>query len=142
MNDIKIDLTNTEKKVFEVSVDGEKFNVEVSLPVGTMSSSPNVGAISPSSNNTKTIPLPLTKPNLEPEFKKGEQGILAPMPGSITDYAKKVGDKVKVGEVVVILEAMKMYNNLYAHCDGVVKEIPFKAGDNVKKYDVLCVIES
>jgi biotin carboxyl carrier protein len=138
MNDIKIE----KKQVFEVSVDGEKFNVEVSLPVGTMATTSNVGAISQSSNNSKTIPLPLTKPNLEPEFKKGEQGILAPMPGSITDYTKKVGDKVKVGEVVAILEAMKMYNNLYAHCDGVIKEIPFKAGDNVKKYDVLCVIES
>ena len=130
MNDIKIE----KKQVFEVSVDGEKFNVEVALPTGMVSAS--------SDKPTKIVPLPLQKPNSEPEFKKGEQGILAPMPGSITNYAKKVGDIVKTGEVVVVLEAMKMYNNLYAHCDGVIKEIPFKEGDVVKKYDVLCVIES
>jgi len=66
-----------------------------------------------------------------------EQVILAPMPGNITRYVKKVGDSVKMGEVVLVLEAMKMYNNLYAPCDGVVKEIPFQPGDNVKKNDVL-----
>jgi len=130
MSDIKIE----KKQTFEVSVDGEKFNVEVTVPVGMKSLINN--------SNEKTVPLPLQKPNAEPEFQKGEQGILAPMPGSITDYAKKVGDTVKVGDVVVVLEAMKMYNNLYAPCDGVVKEIAFKAGDLVKKYDVLCLIES
>ena len=133
MSDIKIE----KKQLFEVSVDGEKFNVVVA-----MSPSSNVVAMSPSSNKpAKTVPLPLQKPNAEPEFKKGEQGILAPMPGSVTSYAKNIGDKVKTGEVVVVLEAMKMYNNLYAHCDGTIKEIPFKTGDLVKKYDVLCVIE-
>ena len=136
MSDIKIE----KKQIFEVSVDGEKFNVEVTLPVGAMSQSP-VFTGHTEMSPTKTVPLPLQKPNAEPEFKKGEQGILAPMPGSITNYAKNIGDKVKTGQVVVILEAMKMYNNLYAHCDGTIKEIPFKAGDIVKKYDILCVIE-
>jgi len=71
-----------------------------------------------------------------------ETTITAPMPGCITKYNKGVGDSVKEGEAVVVLEAMKMYNNLYAPCDGVVKEIAFKAGDNVRKGEVVCVIRN
>jgi len=66
--------------------------------------------------------------------------ITAPMPGCITKYNKGVGDSVKEGEAVVVLEAMKMYNNLYAPCNGVVQTIAFKAGDIVKKGEVMCVI--
>jgi len=68
------------------------------------------------------------------------QKILAPMPGIIIDYKKSIGDKVKEGEVVVILDAMKMYNNLYAECDGVITEIQYKVADSVPKNAILCVI--
>jgi len=74
--------------------------------------------------------------------KINDHTILAPMPGIITSYAKQVGDHVKTGEVVVVLEAMKMYNNLYAPCDGAIKEIPFRPGDNVKKGDLLVRVRS
>ncbi|MBA4367374.1 MAG: hypothetical protein C0403_07005, partial [Desulfobacterium sp.] len=55
-------------------------------------------------------------------------------------YGKKVGDSVKEGETVVILEAMKMENALLAPVSGVIKAINFKSGDNVAKNNVLCVI--
>ena len=58
----------------------------------------------------------------------------------IVSYEKQVGDNVKAGETVVILEAMKMNNNLTAPCDGTIDSIPFNSGDNVGKNDVLCVI--
>ncbi len=66
--------------------------------------------------------------------------LTAPMPGMIVSYAKKVGDSVKEGETVVILEAMKMENALIAPVSGVIKAINFKSGDNVAKNNVLCVI--
>jgi len=72
---------------------------------------------------------------------KDERTILAPMPGNITSYAKQVGDNVKTGEVVVVLEAMKMYNNLYAPCDGVIVATPFCPSDNVRKNDVMARIQ-
>jgi biotin carboxyl carrier protein len=138
MCDVKIDMNNAEKQIFEVSVDGEKYKVEVTLPSG-MSVKHRTNLI----NNTpaKAVPQTMNRPTLEPQLPKGEQGILAPMPGNIISYEKNIGDKVKMGDSVVVLEAMKMYNNLYAPCDGVIKELAYKAGDNVKKYDVLCVIE-
>lgn len=59
----------------------------------------------------------------------------------IIEYKKKVGDKVKAGETVIVLEAMKMFNNLDASIDGEIKNIDYKAGDSVSKGDVLCYIE-
>ena len=64
----------------------------------------------------------------------------APMPGMIISYEKNVGDKVKKGDTVVILEAMKMENALPAPVEGVIKAINFKSGDSVPKNAVLCII--
>ncbi len=64
----------------------------------------------------------------------------APMPGMIISFEKKVGDAVKQGDIVVILEAMKMENALPAPATGNVKAINYKSGDSVAKNDILCVI--
>jgi len=66
--------------------------------------------------------------------------LLAPMPGMIIRFEKKVGDEIKEGETAVILEAMKMENALPAPAGGTVKAINFSSGDSVAKGDVLCVI--
>jgi oxaloacetate decarboxylase alpha subunit/pyruvate carboxylase subunit B len=66
--------------------------------------------------------------------------LTAPMPGMIISYAKKVGDAIKEGETVVILEAMKMENALPSPTTGTIKAINFNSGDSVAKGDVLCVI--
>ncbi len=66
--------------------------------------------------------------------------IKAPMPGMIINFEKQVGDAVKEGETVVILEAMKMENALTAPVSGVIKAINFRSGDSVPKNAVLCVI--
>ena len=54
---------------------------------------------------------------------------------------KAVGDKVKAGETVAVIEAMKMMNNIDSTVDGEVKEVKFEASDSVSKDDVLMVIE-
>jgi len=66
--------------------------------------------------------------------------LVAPMPGTIVNYAKQTGDSVSEGETVLILEAMKMENALPAPATGVIKSIDFKNGDSVAKGDILCVI--
>jgi len=48
---------------------------------------------------------------------------------------------VKVGDTIAVVEAMKMNNNIDAHCDGKITKIPHKAGSNVAKGDILCVIK-
>lgn len=64
----------------------------------------------------------------------------APMPGMIVSVEKKVGDVVKKGETVIVLEAMKMENALPAPIAGTVKSVMCKSGDSVSKGATLCVI--
>ncbi|MBU4208429.1 MAG: acetyl-CoA carboxylase biotin carboxyl carrier protein subunit [Proteobacteria bacterium] len=64
----------------------------------------------------------------------------SPMPGIIVSYKKQVGDSVNTGEIVVILEAMKMENALPSPAGGIIKSINFASGDPVARNDVLCVI--
>ena len=68
-------------------------------------------------------------------------GIYPPMPGKITDVSVEVGDKVKSGQTVCILEAMKMFNELKAPNGGVVKEVNVATGSNVSPDDLLVLIE-
>jgi len=67
--------------------------------------------------------------------------VSAPMPGMIIRYEKYVGDSVSIGDIVVLLEAMKMENALAAPTDGTIKTINFSDGDSVAKNDVLAIIE-
>jgi biotin carboxyl carrier protein len=67
--------------------------------------------------------------------------IKAVMPGLVIKINKKVGDKVEVGDVVIILEAMKMQNELEARQSGVIKQIAVKQGESVEMRQVLAVIE-
>ena len=66
--------------------------------------------------------------------------IKAPMPGTILAVKKNVGDAVKAGDVIVVLEAMKMENDIVAPCDGTVKSINAPKGTTVNTDDVLAVI--
>ena len=67
--------------------------------------------------------------------------VKAPLPGVITEIKVSVGDDVKAGDVVVVLEAMKMANNLEAEKDGKVTAICVKTGESVLEDSPLVVIE-
>jgi pyruvate carboxylase subunit B len=67
--------------------------------------------------------------------------ITAVMPGLVIKINKKVGDRVEAGEVVIILEAMKMQNELQARQAGEIKQINVKQGESVEMRQVLAVIE-
>jgi biotin carboxyl carrier protein len=108
-------------KEYEVYVDGEKFTVGVA--------DPNAKSVGKRKKAEKT------------EHVENIGDVCAPIPGMIVEYKKAVGDEIKRGETVVVLEAMKMFNNLGAPIDGIIKEIKFASGDSVTKGDVLCVIE-
>lgn len=70
-----------------------------------------------------------------------DESILAPMPGKIVDVLVEENTQVKEGDSLVILEAMKMQNEIISHVSGKVKSIHIRPEDIVNKDDVLVVIE-
>ena len=66
--------------------------------------------------------------------------VKAPLPGTITNVNVKVGDNVNVGDVVIVLEAMKMQNNIEAEYAGTVTAINVNPGDSVMEGSVLLTI--
>jgi biotin carboxyl carrier protein len=77
----------------------------------------------------------------KPQLDSASGGILAPMPGKIVDILVKPGDKVAAGDVVVILEAMKMENELCAINKGVVKAVLVDKGDAAQGGQLLVTLE-
>ncbi|MBR5633682.1 MAG: biotin/lipoyl-binding protein, partial [Prevotella sp.] len=70
-----------------------------------------------------------------------DKAVKAPLPGVITSIEVEVGQQVKVGDTLVVLEAMKMANNIEAENDGTVVAICVKVGENVLEDAPLVVIE-
>ncbi len=93
-------------------------------------------------------PAPAPAPQPAPVVKvapkaapTGGTQITSPMPGSIFKVNVKPGDSVKRGDVVIILEAMKMENEIFAADDAVVVSVEVKEGATVDTGDVLVVLE-
>jgi biotin carboxyl carrier protein len=142
---------------FNVFVDGEYFEVGVDAVGGTpmvnyarpMAAPVAMPAPVPVAASAPA-PAPAPAPASAPEAPKAEapkppadtkgSPLLAPMPGMIVKYLKNVGDSVKEGETLLVLEAMKMENALPAPATGTVKALGFSSGDSVKKGDVLAVV--
>ncbi len=81
------------------------------------------------------------KKPVKPQLDSASGGILAPMPGKIVDVLVKPGDNVAAGDVVLILEAMKMENELCAINKGVVKEVLVQKGDAAQGGQLLVTLE-
>jgi pyruvate/oxaloacetate carboxyltransferase/biotin carboxyl carrier protein len=139
---------------FDVFVDDEHFLVEVSEKGGTprvVRPAPAAPIQTPKPANPAPVaqalqPVksdpPAPKADPKPTTAKAEgTSIPAPMPGMFVKYEKQVGDKVAVGETVLVLEAMKMYNNIPSPVAGTVVATPFGSGDTVGKGDTLIVIK-
>jgi pyruvate carboxylase subunit B len=144
-------------RTFSVSVSGEKYAVEVE-EVGGKPRVIAVGETQPLVKKEPSAPKEKdpekkeeTRPKKEetrtkPEKSEssgnsnGEYSIIAPMPGMVVQFEVKVGDTVKEGDVLVILEAMKMQNNLTSKVNGVVKSLKVSPGTSVEKDQVLLTI--
>lgn len=86
---------------------------------------------------TKT---PVAPKDTTPASKQGSVKVNAPMPGKILEVSAHAGQSVKKGEVLVVLEAMKMENEIVAPQDGTVASINVTAGKSVEAGDVLATL--
>ena len=85
-------------------------------------------------------PAPVAEAPVAPAAVADGTQIKAPMPGTVLAVKKNVGDAVKAGDVIIVLEAMKMENDIVAPCDGTVKSINAPKGSTVNTDDILAVI--
>lgn len=117
---------------FIVTIEGTQYEVGVEEIGATESVTPVVTEVKP----VAKVSAPAQK---QATAVTNGTPLNAPMPGMVKAYKVSEGAKVKEGDVIIVLEAMKMDNDLTAPCDGVVS---FKAqvGSNVDTGDVLCVI--
>lgn len=86
----------------------------------------------------ETLPQPTTSSGKRKAINLGD--ISSPMPGKVTSIKVSLGDKVKKGDVLLTVEAMKMENEIHAPIDGTVSEILIKQGDNITPEECLMVI--
>ena len=129
-NDYSVDIKSIEDNIAEVEVNGTPFRVELSKELKT-SKTPKLVR---SSISTKQEKRPLST-------SSGLSKIEAPLPGNIFQIKVKEGDSVNKGDVLLIMEAMKMENNILAESGGVVKVVKVKEGDAVLQGDILVEIE-
>lgn len=126
-------------KKFNVKVNGNSYEVEVE------EIKDGVQPVAPAVQRPAAAPAPAAPvaavPKAAPAVAVAGAGtVSAPMPGTVLDIMVKEGDVVKSGQVCVILEAMKMENELPAPCDGTVKSVNVTKGASVNTADVLVVI--
>lgn len=119
-----------------VTVNGVAYNVTVEEGTGTAAASAPVAAA------PAAAPAPVAAPAAPaaPAGAAGSVTVTAPMPGNILDVKVKAGDSVKAGDTLLILEAMKMENEISAPQDGTIASVNVRKGDVVNSGDLLCTM--
>lgn len=138
MNKFKITIDGNNYEVTVNVTDHNKANVEVN-GISYDVSYESKNTVAPSSVTRKsTAPgTPQVHVSAPPAAATGINSIKAPLPGTIMAINVKVGDQVKRGDTLIVMEAMKMENNIMANKDGQVKAIHVSNGQAVAQDDKL-----
>ncbi|HHV78278.1 MAG TPA: biotin/lipoyl-binding protein [Firmicutes bacterium] len=126
-------------KRYKVTVNGKTYEVEVEEIGGGIRAT----AVTPVAELAPAAPpAPAPAPAAPQTADTGDGEIIrAPLPGVITEYKVKAGERVKRGQVLLLLEAMKMQNEIMAPRDALVKSIDNNQGANVNTGDRLLTLE-
>jgi len=119
------------------------YEVEVE-EIGVVPTIPQPAPVALATSPTPPAPpaVPAPAPKAAPVAPSGNgSGVAAPMPGTITDIRVKVGDRVEPRTVVMMLEAMKMENEIFAGRTGVVSQIAVDKGASVNTGDLLMSVD-
>ena len=119
-----------------LTVNNEDFEVEVEGLI-----------VNPTRMSIHTAPKPVPKPItvntsvVKPKPTKSNHEVKPPLPGVILDICVKEGDKIKKGQVLYVLEAMKMENHIESDLDGIVEKIHRTVGESLLESDVIFTIK-
>ena len=118
-------------KNYTITVNGNVYEVTVEEGFTGAASAPKAAAPAPKAAAPKAAPAPAAAP-AAPAGAAGAVAVTAPMPGKILGVKASAGQAVKRGQVLLILEAMKMENEIVAPQDGTVATINVAVGDSVE----------
>ena len=146
--DYEVEIAEVEGNIAKVNVNGIPFEVELQKPINAAKhptmTAPKVQAPQPAA--AKPAAAPAAAPAAQSEAPAAAaaagagQAVKAPLPGTITDIRVQVGQQVSAGDIVLVLEAMKMQNNIEAEASGKISAIMVKQGDSVMEGTVLLTI--
>ncbi len=135
-NKYDVNVINVEDNTAEIEVNGAIYKVELDKVIAQSKTPKLVRSVAVPSTDS----IPSQQKTSAPTSPKGVGFIKSPLPGVILEVNVKEGDIVKVGTKLLMLEAMKMENNINADKDGVIKSVKVKTGDSVLEGDVLIEI--
>jgi len=123
-----VEIHNVEHNIIELEVNGTSYKIELEKTIETSKTPKLVRS---------AVPLPKTHEKKIHKNLNSTTLVKAPLPGIITKILVREGDKVKAGDILMKMEAMKMKNNIETETTGTVKTIKVREGDNVLQEDVL-----
>lgn len=133
-NKYEVAINSINDNIANVVVNGEEYEVQMEKEPEPVKKKVVVRPVAQPEAETASAPTSTNKIDLNNAVK-------SPLPGVITEIKVKVGDEVKAGDTVVVLEAMKMANNLDAEKSGKVTAVLVKEGESVMEDTPLVVIE-
>ena len=147
--DYEVEIQDIEGNIANVTVNGIPFEVEMKQPVKAGKQKAKLSEerraeeseerrVKSEESNSSSASAAST--SSAPTAGAGKP-VVAPLPGTINEIKVKVGDKVNAGDTVVILEAMKMQNNIEAETSGTITGINVNKGDAVMEGDTLVTIK-
>ena len=123
----EVEIENINARPVIAHVDGERFEI---MP-GNVNQAETKNEASRSAEKRSFNPNPAPTAPISPNPAISGNNLTAPLPGTIVDVFVKVGDKVEAGQVVLIIEAMKMKNSIRSVFSGTISEVLVSAGQSV-----------
>ena len=135
-NNYNVTIDEVEDNVAKVEVNGTPYNVEFEKPI---SKPKTISVVNRPAAAPAAGPAPASRPAAAPAAAAGGSTVNSPLPGVVLEVKVKDGDQVTKGQVIMVLEAMKMENAIEAPCDGTVT-IKAQKGDSVLEGAPLAII--
>lgn len=135
-NEYQTEIISVDDNIAEVSINGMTYSVEIDRKVPVTKTPKLVRTMAVPSTDSH----PSVSKTASPSAPKGTGNIKSPLPGVILEIYVKEGDTVKIGQKLLMLEAMKMENNINTDKEGRVTSIKVSKGDSVMEGDILIVI--